>query len=202
MNLATIKNKVIDGIKLILVQPTMFFNVELENVKDSDYTIKIVDSFEAGRIDLISLNAYGDAEKADLILKFNGISDPFSIAEGESIKIPRVNFPFRTLDRIEEKEENSVKQQFVDTKRLSKKDQKRVEALKKKYDKENILPPNVIPLGKKAFKFSNNGAVTFGAQAQNDIVVDSIENPGKNKRSSATSGTGISEDQLNNMLNR
>jgi len=173
MNLATIKNKVIEGIKLILVQPTMFFNVKLENVKNSDYTIKIINAFEAGRIDLISLSAYGTVEKADLILKFNGISDPFSIAEGESIRIPRADFPFRTLDRIEEKEENTVKQQFVDTKRLSKKDQNRVEALKKKYDKENILPPNVIPVGKKTFKFQAN-QVIFGAQAQSDPVVDSV----------------------------
>ena len=177
----------------------MFFNVKLESVKDSDYTIKIIDSFEAGRIDLISLSAYGNAEKADLILKFNGISDPFSIAEWESIKIPREDFPFRTLDRIGEREENVVKQQFVDTKRLSKKDQKRVEALKKKYDKENVLPPNIIPIGKKTFKFGA-GEVTFGAQAQNDVVVDSVSNPGKNKFNS--SGLGIGTDQLNDMLNR
>lgn len=201
MNLATIKNKVIEGVKLILVQPTMFFNIGLDKIKDKDYTIKIVNSFEAGRIDLISLSAYGNVEKADLILKFNGISDPFSIAEGESIKIPRASFPFRTLDRIEEKEENSVKQQFVDTKRLSQKDQKRVEALKKKYDKENILPPNVVPVGKKTFKFQA-GQVIFGAQAQNDSVADSIVNPKNNKGFLGSSDVGIGLDQLKNMSNR
>jgi len=175
MNLATIKNKIVEGIKLILVQPTMFFNIGLDKIKDSDYTVKEIDQFEAGRPDLISLNAYGTVDKVDLLLKFNGISDPFSIAEGERIKIPRADFPFRTLDRIEEKEENIVKQQFMDTKRLSKKDQNRVEALKKKYDKDNLLPPNVVPVGKKTFKFEAD-QVIFGAQAQSDPVVDSIIN--------------------------
>jgi hypothetical protein len=59
----------------------------------------------------------------------------------------------------------------------------------------------VIPVGKKTFKFQAN-QVIFGAQAQSDSVVDSIENPGKNKGSSASSGVGIDIDQLNNMLNR
>lgn len=201
MNLATIKNKVVEGIKLILVQPTMFFNIKLDQVKDNDYTTRAVSQFEVGRPDLISLNAYGTIDKADLILKFNGISDPFSLAEGEIIKIPRADFPFRTLERIQEKEENVVKQQFVDTKRLSKKDQKRVEALKKKYDKENLLPPNVIPVGKKTFKFQA-GQVVFGAHAQNDPVVDSIVNSGKNDPFLSSSDLGIGLDQLNNMSNR
>lgn len=201
MNLATIKNKVVEGIKLILVQPTMFFNIKLEDVESDDYTTTEVNQFEIGRPDLISLRAYGTIEKADLILKFNGISDPFSLTEGETIKIPREDFPFRTLERIQETEENIVKQQFVDTKRLSKKDQKRVEALKKKYDKENILPPNVVPVGKKTFKFQA-GQVIFGAQAQNDPVVDSIVNPRKNKGFLGSSGVGIGLDQLKNMSNR
>jgi hypothetical protein len=201
MNLATIKNKVVEGIKLILVQPTMFFNIKLDDVESDDYTTTEVNQFEAGRPDLISLRAYGTIEKADLILKFNGISDPFSLTEGETIKIPRADFPFRTLERIQETEENIVKQQFVDTKRLSKKDQKRVEALKKKYDKENILPPNVVPVGKKTFKFQA-GQVIFGAQAQNDPVVDSIVNPRKSKGFLGSSGVGIGLDQLKNMSNR
>lgn len=201
MNLATIKNKVVEGIKLILVQPTMFFNIKLDDVESDDYTTTEVNQFEVGRPDLISLRAYGTIEKADLILKFNGISDPFSLTEGETIKIPRADFPFRTLERIQETEENIVKQQFVDTKRLSKKDQKRVEALKKKYDKENILPPNVVPVGKKTFKFQA-GQVIFGAQAQNDPVVDSIVNPRKNKGFLGSSGVGIGLDQLKKMSNR
>lgn len=200
MNLTTIKNKVIDGVKLIIVQPTIYFTLKLHDaVLGVDYREKEVEPFQSGRPDLIALDAYGDASMADIILKFNGISDPFSILEGEIIKIPKIDYPFKRLERILNREENSIKQQFVDTKRLSKKDQRRVEAMKKKYDKEALLPPNVIPVGKKTFKFES-GTITFGAQAQNDTVVNSINNPGKNKFNS--SGLGIGKDQLNDMLNR
>jgi len=175
MDLVTIKNKIIEGAKLIFVQPTMYFINKIEDLTEDDYDIHVVSPFEKGRIDLIALKVYGDATKSDLILKFNNISDPFSIAEGESIKIPAATFPYKTLDRVTEVEENIVKQQFIDSKRLSKKDQNRVDALKAKYDKEALLPPNVIPVGKKAFKIKN-GKITFGAQAQSDPVVDSILN--------------------------
>jgi len=202
MNLATIKNKVVEGIKLIMVQPTMFFNIGLDKLKETDYTTRLVGPFESGRPDLIALDEYGDPSKADLILKFNGISDPFSIIEGETIRIPRADFPFRKLDRIAETKENLVKGQFIDTKRLSQKDQKRVEAMKKKYNKETLLPPNVISVGKKTFKFEA-GKITFGAQAQSDPVVDSIVNPGKKDNTfTGSQGSGIGTDQLNDMLNR
>lgn len=200
MDLTTIKNKIIDGVKLVIVQPTIYFTLKLQDaVFGVDYREKEVEPFQSGRPDLIALDAYGEASMADIILKFNGISDPFSIVEGEIIKIPKIDYPFKRLERVQNREENSIKQQFVDTKRLSKKDQRRVEAMKKKYDKETLLPPNVIPVGKKTFKFEA-GNITFGAQAQSDIVANSINNPGKNKFSS--SGLGIGTDQLNDMLNR
>ena len=46
------------------------------------------------RIDLISLAAYGTDKYADLILKYNGISNPFSINKDDILLIP-------TLDTIE-----------------------------------------------------------------------------------------------------
>jgi hypothetical protein len=200
MDLTPIKNKIIDGVKLVIVQPTVYFTLKLQDaVFGVDYREKEVEPFQSGRPDLIALDAYGEASMADIILKFNGISDPFSIVEGEIIKIPKIDYPFKRLERVQNREENSIKQQFVNTKRLSKKDQRRAEAMKKKYDKETLLPPNVIPVGKKTFKFEA-GNITFGAQAQNDTVVNSITNPGKNKFNS--SGLGIGTDQLNDMLNR
>ena len=46
-----------------------------------------------------------------------------------------------------------LKTSLYQTKRLSKTDQRRLEALKKKYNKETLLPPNVIPVGKKNYEF-------------------------------------------------
>ena len=101
MNLRTIKDKLIEGVKLIMVQPTVFFNIKIQDaVEGTDYTTKMVKPFYSGRPDLIALDEYGDSSKADIILKFNGISDPFSIIEGEMIKIPREDFPFGKLKRI------------------------------------------------------------------------------------------------------
>ena len=36
-----------------------------------------------------------------------------------------------------------------------------------------MLPPNVIPVGKKNFEY-DGGMIRFGAQVQTDAVVDSI----------------------------
>jgi len=200
MDLRTIKDKVVDGVKLVIVQPTIYFTLKVRDaILGQDYNVKRVKPFQSGRPDLIALDEYGDASMADIILKFNGISDPFSVLEGEKIMIPKIDYPFKKLERIQEREENTVKQQFVDTKRLSKKDQRRVEAMKKKYDKETLLPPNVIPVGNKTFKFEA-GAIIFGAQAQNDAVVDSVVNSKKSKFDS--NGLGINKSQLDKMRNR
>lgn len=186
MNLRTITDKIVEGIKLIMVQPTVFFTIKIQDaVEGTDYTTKIVKPFYSGRPDLIALDEYGDSSMADIILKFNGISDPFSIIEGEVIKIPRKDFPFKKLNRISEQEENIVKQQFIKSKRMSKKDARRVEAMKQKYDKDSLLPPNVIAQDNKTFKFQA-GAIIFGAQAQNDPVVDEIMK-GKNGSSNKNS---------------
>lgn len=174
MDLATIKNKILAGIDLLIVQPTMYFVTKIEDEDESNYELYRVKEYESGRIDLIANKFYGDASKSDLILKFNNISDPFSVVEGEVLKIPDYDIRFKSLERLSNKEENAVKEQFVNTKRLSKKDESRIEALKAKYDKDNLLPPNVVPVGKKTYMFKPGGKVSFGAAAQSDPVVDKV----------------------------
>ena len=92
---------------------------------------------------------------------------------GETILIPIQSIKYYTLERPVNYEDNPIKNQFIDTKRLSKKDSRRLDALKKKYNKENLLPPNVSPVGKKNFEY-DGGMIRFGAQVQTDAVVDSI----------------------------
>lgn len=171
MKLKTLLNKTADSVKLILAQPTMIFRnkseVELLNAAH------IVDEDESARPDLIALQYYGDQSKLEMILKWNAISDPFSITEGDVLEIPNANIQFFKLDRPKEFEENPTKQQFVDNKRLSQKDQRRLDALKKKYGKENLLPPNVIPVGKKNYEYDGT-RIRMGAQVQTDAVVNAI----------------------------
>ena len=171
MNLKTLLNKTLSGAKYILAQPTMMFrNKEVVPI----IATHIVKEDEVGRPDLIALQYYNDDGKTDIILKWNGISDPFALFPGEELEIPNDMVPFYKLDRPRIFEDNKIKNEFVQGKKLNKKDLARLEALKKKYNKEVLLPPNVIPVGKKNFKFTADGNVILGAQAQNDEVTQSI----------------------------
>jgi hypothetical protein len=171
MDLKTLLNKTLSGAKYILAQPTMLFrNKEVVPI----IATHIVQEDEVGRPDLIALEYYNDDSKTDIILKWNGISDPFALSPGEELEIPTDTVPFYKLDRPRIYEDNKIKNEFVQGKKLSQKDQNRLDALKKKYNKEVLLPPNVIPVGKKNFKFTADGNVILGAQAQNDEVTQSI----------------------------
>jgi len=171
MDLKTLLNKTLSGAKYILAQPTMMFRNK-QNVPI--IATHVVKEDEIGRPDLIALEHYNDDSKTDIILKWNGISDPFSLQPGEELEIPVDTVPFYRLDRPRQFEDNKIKNEFVQGKKLSQKDKNRIEALKKKYNKEVLLPPNVIPVGKKNYKFTADGNVILGAQAQNDEVTESI----------------------------
>ena len=194
MNLKTFINKTSDGIRYILTQPTMIFankeNITLLNPEH------VVNADQAARPDLIALKYYGNQSKLDMILKWNSISDPFSINEGDVLEIPHANAPFYKLERPKEFDatNNPVKLQFISGKRLSKKDQRRLDALKKKYGKDNLLPPNVIPVGKKNYEYVGS-QIRMGAQAQTDAVVDAI-----NRNLDADSGDEINTDLLGDTI--
>lgn len=223
MNLKSLYNKTKDTVKLVLTQPTMIFR----NMIGAEIVAEhIVRDDDIVRPDRIALLYYGDHSKLDMILKFNNISDPFSLMPGETIFVPSPTTAYYKLERPGAYEENIVKQQFIDTKRLSKKDQKRVEALKKKYNKETLLPPNVIPVGKKNYEFDGSD-VRMGAQVQTDAVVESITaeliaaanaegievvteaqvedvtvgGTGTPVTSGSGSGAGLTNTQLDNLLN-
>ena len=171
MNLKTIGDKLSNGTKLIMVIPTILFRNKDVALIEARH---IVSDYEQGRPDLIAAKYYGDVTALDIILKYNNISDPFSIIEGETIIIPIRDIPLQKFERPQVTDENPVKQQFIDTKRLSKKDQKRIETLQKKYGKAELLPPNVVPSGKKTYKF-DKGNIVFGKQAQSaDPVVEKV----------------------------
>ena len=219
MNLKSLLNKAKDTIKFHLAQPTMIFR---DKDKVDGVREHVVREDEVTRPDLIALEYYGDHSLVDYLLKWNGISDPFSLAPGDVIQIPPSGIGYSKLERPAGFEENEIKNQFLQNKRLPKKDDRRIEALKKKYNKEVLLPPNVIPLGKKNYKFEN-GQVILGAQAQNDPVVNQVlsdisssgagvDGDGNNvvdlvQNEIVSSGTGggtgqLTQTQLDNLLNQ
>ena len=170
MDFKSLVNKTVDTVKLIMTQPTMIFR----NKENAEIIAEhVVTDDDKVRPDLMALKYYGDHTKTDMILKFNRISDPFSLNPGEIILIPSPDTAYYRLERPMAFEDNIVKRQFMDTKRLSKKDKARLDVLKKKYNKETLLPPNVIPVGKKNYEFNGN-QVRMGAQVQTDPVTESI----------------------------
>jgi len=170
MKLKSILNKINDTVRVILVQPTMVFRVLGDQ---SLKTLHTVDADEQGRPDLIADKYYGDHTKVDIILKYNRISDPFSIKAGEILRIPVETIAYYKLERPNLNEAaNAVKQQFIDTKRLNPRDQAKIARLKKKYGKDEILPPNVVPTGKKTYDFVG-GLLRMGKQSQTANVSDS-----------------------------
>lgn len=158
MDLHTLNKKRIENGKVIMTEPVVLFN----NVTDILGSF-VVDSQYAGRIDLIALQVYGSASKADYILKYNGISNPFSIEDGDVLLIP---YPDVILSKWNNKPSskteagNTIRDKFLNTKRLTTQDQKRIEYLKRKADMyENgaseILPPNVLKTGKTNVVIAN-----------------------------------------------
>jgi hypothetical protein len=162
----TLKNKKISEIddKVIMTEPTLLFPDYM-----SISQVFEVDSYYAGRIDLISLSVYNSADYVDQLLKFNGISNPFSVAEGDILYIPPVDVLQKTWKKpgVGTADAHVVRDRFIETKRLPIKDQKRLEYLKRQAAKKpngakEILPPNVLSSDEKNV-IIENGILTVGA---------------------------------------
>lgn len=153
MGFKSIDNKKIENNKLRLTEPYVLFKENVEIM-----TVYTVDRDEECRIDLVSQRIFGNAAYSEQILKFNNISNPFSIKEGDVLNIPYVDLPFKNWKTIkpQDKSDSShpIKDQFMDSKRLTVKDKNRVEYLKQKAAQKvngskEILPPNILKDGEK-----------------------------------------------------
>ena len=152
MNLKTFENKrVIDG-KVMMTEPTLLFSTS-----NTEIVNKIIVGKEyACRIDLLAERYYGDPSYADYLLKYNNISNPFTIGEGDILLIPSIasgliNFK-KPIDTSTEQDSDVIRDKFLKTKRLPIEDQKRIEYLKRKAAQypngaTEILPPNVLKTG-------------------------------------------------------
>ncbi len=114
-----------------------------------------------GRLDLICKEFYGVSEIMDYVLKANGISDPFSIQQGDKLILPNLNSigfvpseDREKLNRVPKPNgEVSLKERLnkVEREIRQQSDERRVEFLKRKrLLKEQLtkefrgLPPNFI----------------------------------------------------------
>ena len=155
------KKKVIErfGVELTdLVSSTFKFP---KNLPNSGGAI-IVGEHENMRPDLIANRIYGDISKWDVMLKYNGISNPFSIMSEDIMIGPAASVLDSMYTRVREILERDQREELKTSPLLdpkSKKDKERLANLKKKAGV--VLPPNINKPGDKNVKIEN-GRVIFG----------------------------------------
>lgn len=132
------------------------------------------------RPDLVAKIYYGDVSKLDYILKFNGISNPFSLQSGQILLIGDVtqmadNFAPDTVTNNDSTKQD-IRAKFFDPNRLSKKDAQRLALLQLKSrqfaNPASNLPPNMADIGSTEISVSPTGTVIFGG----DVVGTSTTN--------------------------
>jgi len=118
------------------------------------------------RPDIISILYYGTAEYIDVILKANGISNPFCIKDGMFLIIPEQSSVMAQYKPIYK----SIKPrtQFQDMKRITPTDAKRLEFLAaksstKKNGSTQNLPPNMLKEEQKSKVLQGNNTILLGA---------------------------------------
>lgn len=125
----------------------------------------IVDSDTVMRPDLAAVALYNDQNMLDLLLKYNSISNPFSLYEGQILYAPNlddlsniIKKPSRIND-IGEIEIQDVESIFINPK--NDQDKKRLELLKKQNKGGEVLPSNVNKKEDKNIKIKD-GKLVFG----------------------------------------
>ena len=123
----------------------------------------VVNEDEIMRPDRLSEKLYSSQNYWDVILKFNGISNPFSLDFGEMLFAPSVGYleklvsPAKTI--IDKGTEPAKKNESTVIKPKSKKDERMLAAIRTRVSE--VLPPNINQTGAKNVKVEN-GRVILG----------------------------------------
>lgn len=131
---------------------------------DSSMGVIAVNEYDVMRPDNLSERLYSSQEYWDVILKFNGISNPFSLDYGELLLAPQANYlekmvsPPKTV--TDKGAETKKKNESTTIKPKSKKDEKMLDAIRTKVSE--VLPPNINMTGAQNVKVEN-GRVILGA---------------------------------------
>ena len=155
-------NKKNNGEKVRLTEPSVLFNV----IQPDRFIQHVVKEDEIGRPDLIA-NQYGGINLTDHILKINNISNPFSINEGDILIIPDdlgENMLKWVRISTENIDDNPIRKQFLETKKTSQIDQRRVnfiqnKIMQKKGMVNQQLPPNILENGESNVSTSNSNSI-------------------------------------------
>ena len=125
----------------------------------------IVDEETVMRPDLIAVALYDDQNMLDLLLKYNAISNPFSLYVGQLLYVPdsealnKILLKPSVIKDIGDTEVEEAESIFIDPK--TDKDKNRLDLLKKQNKGGEVLPSNVNKKGDKNIKIKN-GKLVFG----------------------------------------
>lgn len=151
-----------------------------------------VDTDEVMRPDLLSDKIYGSLDNWEILLKYNGISNPFSLDEGEILIAPSANVLNKMVVAPREVPEKGVEPKKTNEAKLvtptTNKDKKRLDAARAKVPE--VVPPNVNLSGAQNVRVKG-GKVIFGP----DMTQANISQQGESLNRSRV------QDQLNNTNN-
>jgi hypothetical protein len=153
------------------------------NYMDPDLQIQKVFFIEERHLcrpDLLSWDAYYSVDYVDVILKFNQITNPFSMELYDFIVVPDLPSAQRFYQKQtlkSSKEIRDTKALFIDPSKASKKDLARLEQLKKiaarrQNGSTEIKPTNLL----------RNGEVPFATDGKSIIFAPSMSSTSKNSQ--------------------
>lgn len=146
----------------------------VQYISDNPYIIRqiIVSEDMAMRPDLISKVAYGRIDYIDVLLKFNGISNPYSLNYGDLILVPELPYLIKSLvNPSKQNDYLDVINQYVDPNKKYEIDSNKIEYdenIKKLFKSSNAkfvkipLPPNFAQPGSKEGRFIDNNNILLG----------------------------------------
>ena len=180
-----------DGEKIRDLTQSMF---ELGAGTYTNYNVYKVPKEYRMRPDLISKAVYNNSSYAEIILKFNSISNPFSIDEGDLILIPDLESALEIVKKIASSEGESQADKirnaykYIDPLKRPKKDIS-LDNFNNREIKAVSLPPNFAEEGAKQVSY-RGGRVYFGEGAeqclkngmtQSEFLTNVIKNKNKSK---------------------
>lgn len=128
----------------------------------------VISEFENMRPDLVSDRVLGSQEYWEALLKFNGISNPFSIEQGEIILVPGISeiskliVPPKSI--LEKGTEPTKKNEEAVIRPKTAKDQQRLQSIRSKVSE--VVPPNVNLSGAKNVKVVEGRVILGGDMTQ------------------------------------
>jgi len=154
----------LDNKRKIVVDEVSIVDLTEQNFEHGDFQFSVFDAFYCPqhsemRVDLLAEYAYGKTNKSDIILKYNKISNPFAIEQGDFIVAVDSEFArkkFKKENRVEELN-TKIRQQFIDPTKVPQTN----ETLTRFRNRDLAVPPNITRTNTKSVEIKD-GKITVG----------------------------------------